>query len=215
MTTLNSMRVSFYLVRHGSTAANNPNAERIRGWKPWSLSDKGIIQAKQAGYFLGGKGITRVWHSPLKRVKQTAEYVNGTLRLPKEKVEEHGSLLDWNTGAMEGMYVEPMKPFLDFYQRHPSLLVPEGESYQEFWDRWKKMFKDMVDFAVKNPEEKLVGITHARNLVTLQHWLKKRPIGPVSYDDVPRPGSVVEVTVDNGRISMKVVHGKEGTDHGP
>jgi broad specificity phosphatase PhoE len=210
------MKASFMLVRHGSTVANstNPKTEVLRGWRPLALSPKGEKEAKRAGRFLEGKSITRIWHSPLKRVTQTAQIINENLGLDKSCVVEVGPLIDWNTGAMEGMLVEAMKPFLDFYQRHPALMVPEGESYQEFWDRWKKQFKDCCDWARKNHEEKLVVITHARNLVTLQHWLKKRPIGPVSYDLVPDPGGVLEVVLEDGKIRLRDLLGGEKKDDG-
>lgn len=140
------------------------------------------------------------------------EGVNKTLGLKPEYILEEASIVDWNTGFMEGMYVDAMKPMLDYFQRHPDLVVPGGESYEDFWDRWKRSFKNISDYVLKNPEEKLVIVTHARNLVTIQHWLKGRRIGPVSYDEVPTPGSVCEIVLDSGKITMKVL--KEGQKKG-
>lgn len=203
------MKISFYLIRHGTTAANNPKAERLRGWTSIGLSAKGEREAREAGWFLMNKGITRLWHSPLRRVKQTTEIINQKLGL---EARENGQLLDWNTGAMEGMLVEAMKPLLDFFQRHPQLPVPEGESYSEYWTRWRKCFAELCDFAQKNPQDKLAVVTHARNIVTVQHWQKGGTIGPVSYDHAPHPGGVMEVVVDGKAFFMKQVHGTNKSD---
>jgi broad specificity phosphatase PhoE len=108
---------------------------------------------------------------------------------------------------MEGNYVQAMKPMLDFFQRHPSVPVPMGEPYADYWKRWTRTFKDLCDWAVKNPTDILAVFTHARNLVTTMHVLADKPIGPVSYDNCPLPGSVVRIDIDGDKIKFKVVHG--------
>lgn len=197
----------FYMIRHGSTAANNPKAEVLRGWEPWPLSDKGMRQARDAGRFLQDKGITRIVYSDLRRVKQTTEEANKFIKCDNAK--PWSAIRDWDTGAMAGMMVEAMKPLLDFFQRHPSYALPLGEPYGDFWGRWKSTFKELCDFAVKNPQERLAVFTHARNIVTVQHLAKGRGIGPVSYDDVPQPGGVMRVDIKpNGSFSIHQVYGE-------
>jgi broad specificity phosphatase PhoE len=209
-------RLSFFILRHGKTAANNPKAELIRGWQPLPLADEGQKQARQAGYFLAPKMITHIWHSPLKRVQETTEIVNKTLELSEDSVFESGELLDWNTGFMQGMLVSAMKPLLDYFQRNPKLVIPGGESYREYWDRWEEAWENVCDWVRKNPDNKLLVITHARNIVTAQHWEKGREIGPVSYDNVPEPGGIVEVTLGDGdKFNMKILHGKKKADPDP
>jgi broad specificity phosphatase PhoE len=196
-------------MRHGTTSANNPKAERLRGWSNIGLSEKGVREAHAAGEWLRNKRINLLWHSPLRRVKQTvAEVIKSVPVTPRE----NGQLLDWNTGTMEGMLVEAMKPMMDFFTRHPAYAVPEGESYGEYWQRWRKSFADICDYAAKNPNEKLLVVTHARNIATLQHRLKGGTIGPVSYDHVPHPCGIMEVTTDGKTFNMRQVYGNNRSD---
>ena len=197
----------FYILRHGATSMNNPKAEKLRGWSSVGLSAEGESQARAAGRWLSSKGITRVFASDLKRTKQTTEIISNYLK--DAKIAYNARLRDWDTGAMEGMYVEAMKPFLDVYQRHPNYILPEGESYGEYWSRWSKVLKEITDWAVKNPSDRGLFVTHARNVVTSQHMIAHKTIGPVSYEEVPLPGGIMRVDIsDNGKLTIKQAFGK-------
>jgi len=91
--------VSFYILRHGETTANA--AGRIQGRHEYSLNDNGRAQAIDLGEYLRGKGIVRLFHSPLARAAETASIVASTAGLPAPEALQH--LVELDTGHFSGL----------------------------------------------------------------------------------------------------------------
>jgi len=67
----------FYLVRHGEIESNIKKV--YAGWSEEELTEKGVLQAEEAGKSLRDKEIDRLYCSPLKRAVQTAEIIGGII----------------------------------------------------------------------------------------------------------------------------------------
>ena len=63
-----------YVIRHGEVNTNV--LEQINGWNEEPLNKKGIKQAIEAGLKLKNIHFDVIYCSPLRRTKQTLEYVN-------------------------------------------------------------------------------------------------------------------------------------------
>jgi broad specificity phosphatase PhoE len=72
-------------LRHGESAHNaNTGAEALADEDGDRLTERGLAQARAAGAGLTREGLTRLWTSPLRRTRETAEAVGATLGLEPE-----------------------------------------------------------------------------------------------------------------------------------
>lgn len=66
------MAATLYLLRHGDTGANG----RLTGSTDLGLAEQGIDRLYQSRAVLNGKGITRVFASPMLRCRQTVDIID-------------------------------------------------------------------------------------------------------------------------------------------
>ncbi|MGE4482347.1 histidine phosphatase family protein [Acidocella sp.] len=109
-------RVPFWYLRHGETRYNA--AGLSQGALDVELNATGRAQAERAGPFLAGRGITGIVSSPMLRTRETADIVNGFLRLG---ISYEPGLREVVFGGMEG---KPLLPW--FPEWLEGRYVPEG-----------------------------------------------------------------------------------------
>ena len=190
------------LVRHGRTELNAPADERIRGHADVPISFEGKQNVLQTSKFLKTVGypIKKILSSPLQRAIMTAN-----LLVPDAKVVPNQGLTPWDLGKLTGEPVKTIASDMNWYQHHPGVEVPGGESYQAFYDRWSYALEKMFAYARSNPLEALVGVVHSRNLLALPSIIGSKGIGSVPVKGGPGPESVTKLTLQDDTWVMDVV----------
>jgi broad specificity phosphatase PhoE len=92
------MMNTIYLVRHGENPANILREFSYRT-VDYSLTPKGVEQARQAAAFFREQPVDAIYSSPLKRAWETAEKIAAALDLPVTVLEEFREI---NVGDLEG-----------------------------------------------------------------------------------------------------------------
>jgi broad specificity phosphatase PhoE len=192
----------FYLARHGETDDDVPGREKVTGWLDVPLNKRGRQNASKAGRFLQRKGITHIVSSDATRAEQTADIVADVTGL---KVVVSDKLCSWNMGAMAGMDVEAAKPFLTFFQKKPDCKPPEGEPFQQFYNRFKGAFYGMVSYVKRFPDSKPLMVTHSQAMDIIPWFLKDiEPGQALEFGEGIPPGGVMEVRIaEDGKITFR------------
>jgi len=155
---------TFYLIRH---AANDFVGNTIVGWTPGiSLNAEGRAQAERLAWKLLGKGITKLYSSPLERALETAGPIAEALGL---RVEVRDALGEVKFGEWAGKRIEEL-------ERDP---------------RWR-MFNQYRS-GTRAPGGELAAESQVRIVTELEHLRGKHPgetIGLVSHADIIRAALV-------------------------
>lgn len=181
-----------------------PGKEKVTGWLDVPLNKQGRQNASTAARFLQRKGITHIVSSDATRAEQTADIVADITGL---KVVISDKLCSWNMGAMAGMDVGAAKPFLTFFEKKPDCRPPDGEPFQQFYNRFKGAFYGMVSYVKRFPESRPLMVTHSQNMDILKWFLKDiEPGQALEFGDGIPPGGVMEVRIDaEGKITCRQV----------
>ena len=147
---------TFYLIRH---ATNDLVGNLIPGWMPGlSLSAEGREQAERLAWKLLGRGITRIYSSPLERALETAAPIAKALDL---KVEVRDALGEVRAGKWTGRRVDELEhdPLWRRFQAFPSgSRAPGGESLAEVQAR---IVTELECLQARHPEETVAVVSHA------------------------------------------------------
>ena len=196
-----------YLVRHGTTTMNIEN--RYRGRRDIPLDAQGYQDAVDAARFLGDRGIAAVYTGPLRRTIATAQIIADAAGVPDIRML-HG-LINLDYGAWEGMTSEEAAMFdpaaFNLYRTSPlECVCPHGERLNQAQER---MLEALRLIGGRHSGESVVAISHAvmirlvmSSILDLpgEHW--RVPLGR---------GSITEVVVEGGRISIGTGPGYPGS----
>lgn len=140
-----------FFMRHAETQAM---VEGIMAGSEYEteLSDRGLVQAQQAGKFLKDKGIEVIIVSPMTRTRQTAVIVAGEIGLDKTKVIENDLFIERTFSSYSG------RPFAEYKKDlHNNQLRTDGlESLEELYKRVTKGF----EWLAKRPEQIILVVSH-------------------------------------------------------
>ena len=168
---------SIIMVRHGSTKLNDPDNERIRGWNDVPLDEKGKKEAEAVGERLKGL-VDVIVASDLKRTQETAKSISEKTGAPIVAFSK--ALRPWNVGVFTS---QPVKLILnDLYtaaKRSPDEVIPEGESFNQFKDRF---LKEMEQIEKNFPDKRVAVVAHHRNQVLYDAWKKKGAKSNLDFD---------------------------------
>lgn len=147
--------VMIYLVRHGESQANV--SKRFSGITDVDLTEKGSLQAIRAGKSLKGKTIDRIFSSPLKRARGTAELIADEIGFNKKDIIIEKSLTEVNFGIFENLtweeildqYADESENWIEFKHKYK---FPKGEGYSDIILR-------VSDFMDKVADNSLI-VTH-------------------------------------------------------
>lgn len=138
-------KAMIYCMRHGQTALDD--LHRSDGWLDLPLDDEGrknvVIVFDEN---LKDVPIKRIYASPLRRVKETAEIIKSGLT-NEPSIEVLPGLKTWNLGKLAGSRKKPNKKFVKHLMENPHVSAPGGESRQEFRDRFDEEFDKIKEAA--------------------------------------------------------------------
>ncbi len=168
--------VDFYIMRHGESEANASG--RIQGHADYPLNDNGRAQALAAASYLSGRGIGRVFSSPLRRALDTARAISSGLALPPPVIEP--ALTELDTGCFTGLTMEEIRErFPADHARFRSQSwegVSGAESNESLERRAKAVWALLRDEASRS-EGNIVALTHGGTI----QWLVRVCFGSRSW----------------------------------
>jgi broad specificity phosphatase PhoE len=179
------------LVRHGRTPFNAAAEERVRGHSDIPISAEGKQGVLKTAKFLEQLDypIKKILSSPLQRAIMTAHLLS-----PAARIIPNNGLTPWDLGKLTGEPIKEIATDINWYQHHPDVVVPNGESYQAWYDRWSRALDKMFIYARSNPMEVVLGVVHSRNLLALPSILGSTGVGSVPVKGGPGPESVTKLT---------------------
>jgi probable phosphoglycerate mutase len=152
---------TIYLVRHGENPANLTREFSYRR-VDYSLTEKGVLQARQTAEYLRGLGVDALYASPLRRAAQTATILGADLGLPVTEVEE---LREMNVGRLEDV-----PPTDESWALHDAVVdewragrhdvtFPGGEDYHTLLARMRAALRQAL---VGREDQRIVLVGHGR-----------------------------------------------------
>lgn len=133
--------------------------ERVRGQANIPMTPEGEAQVRQsASNLVRLGGLDAMWHSNLNRAKKVAHIT--TERMPSVVPQDFGdALLPWNLGDFQGKPVSDVGEKINYYVYHPDEVVPSGESFNQFKQRFLPAFRG----AMNQGKTKKIGLAaHGR-----------------------------------------------------
>ncbi len=219
-----------YLVRHGETEANvDRSLYQTKADHAVMLTEKGIRQAKNAGFFLADHlhqqydeaperfGRVRVWHSPYYRARATAAHILGPLAKrfgPSSGIlsyREDPFLFEQKAGLFDGLtdeqYMQRFPHEAADYAKHLKYngrayaYSPMGESRIDIVIRVKHFFGTILDDLRRH------GIRHA---VVVNHGVTVRAMamGWMRY-----PPEWLDAETNPGNCWVRHIHGSSQTGY--
>jgi probable phosphoglycerate mutase len=166
------MTTTLLLLRHGATAANLCRPYTLQGLHPDSdLAEVGVAQARAAGVALRAFPITRIYSSPLKRARDTAQTVADQVGLP---VQVEPGLVEADVGQWAGFSwaeIERRWPrdYQAFRQDPEQNGYPGGENLGQVRDR---VLPVLDALRAAHPGECVLLVGHGVvNRILLGYWL--------------------------------------------
>ena len=162
--------MNIYLVRHAK------DDDRYRGgWSEVDLIEEGKEQAKKLAEFLYLKQeefkITKIISSDLQRAVSTANEVAKNIDI---KIELDKELREMNNGDLGGMLNKEALvkyPGMFFNTLKMNEKYPNGESPDDFYNRVKKWFDDVI-CKYKYSSENILIVTHGGVINIICHIVK-------------------------------------------
>jgi probable phosphoglycerate mutase len=150
-----------YLVRHGENPANLTRTLSSLHVE-WSLTEKGVEQARQTAEWFTGRGIQAVYSSPLKRAAETAAIIGARLGLPVTITEAFREI---QAGLLE---LEPTSA--EVWEQHDAILRAwragdhdrrfPGETGDDYHRLWGRMRAGLLDILVRHPGANVIIVGH-------------------------------------------------------
>lgn len=153
-----------YFVRHGETEWNKLGI--MQGHKDIELNEEGKKQAQIVSGKLSGVKFDKVFSSPLKRAKQTAEIISGCVPIIDER------LIERFNGELEGKYKDEIKVYPDF--NDPNDTRFGIESLESFKGRINNFLEDIT---TKYKNQNILVVTHAGVCLYVRCYFEGEPDG--------------------------------------
>ena len=179
------------LIRHGQSVWNASN--RFTGWTDVELSEKGVVEAQEAGRQLSGIRIDVVHTSDLIRAQRTAEIV---MRHNETSGDDVPTRYDWRLnerhyGSLQGLNkAETAEKYgaeqVHIWRRSFDVPPPEGESLEMTAERTIPYFS----------EEILPDLESGKNVLVSAHGNSLRSI--VMYIEEISPEDIVSLEIPTG-----------------
>ena len=184
------------LVRHGETLWNRRN--RVQGWAPTRLTDRGREQAAALGSFLAAEyDVDRLYSSDLPRARETAERVGRAAGLD---VTAESAWRERDFGHLQGLTkatLDDRHPRFRVSQVGPSAVEELPESGERLLDmrdrvltRWRRLVADVA------PDDTVAVVAHGGPLHAIVGDAKGLDLVPTFRDLVQDNCGVNEFRVD-------------------
>jgi broad specificity phosphatase PhoE len=147
------------LIRHGRTAWNEGEGERLRGRSDIELNDEGLAQARSTALKVREWEVAAVYSSPLKRATMTASIIAEPLHL---QVEALPGLIDVDYGQWQGLTLKQAaadnESLYKLWLKNPEeVRFPGGEGLE---DVKRRALTGVEAVASRNPELTTVLVSH-------------------------------------------------------
>ncbi|OGO01297.1 MAG: hypothetical protein A2Y72_01435 [Chloroflexi bacterium RBG_13_53_26] len=147
------------IIRHGQTAWNEGEGERLRGRADLELDGIGLRQARAAATRMALWRVTAVYSSPLKRAVTTAEILAESLRLKAQALE---GLIDIDYGSWQGLSLKEAEAndpelYRLWLQRPHLTTFPGGEGLEQVRERVTSAVEILVP---RHPGQTVVLVSH-------------------------------------------------------
>ena len=162
------------LLRHGQSQWNLEN--RFTGWEDVSLTDKGSLEAKNAGLIMKKNNIKidTIFSSVLQRANQTAKLAIKEMNLPNLWKENElimtcdKSLNERDYGNLVGLNkLETAEKYgkeqVQIWRRSYAVRPPDGESLEDVVNRVKPYFDKYINLEIKKKKNILI-VAHGNSL---------------------------------------------------
>ena len=190
------------LIRHGQSVWNASN--RFTGWTDVDLSEKGVVEAEEAGRQLSGNRIDVVHTSDLIRAQRTAKIV---MQHNESSGDNVPTQYDWRLnerhyGALQGLNkAETAEKHgaeqVHIWRRSFDVSPPEGESLEMTAERTIPYFT----------EEILTDLESGKNVLVSAHGNSLRSI--VMHIEGISPEDIVSLEIPTG-VPMLYRHDENG-----
>ncbi|GAA6492155.1 histidine phosphatase family protein [Candidatus Bariatricus faecipullorum] len=195
--------MKIYLIRHGETDWNK--LRRLQGQADIPLNEFGRQLARETEPALRNVPFDRIYTSPLKRARETAELVTAGRNLP---IIEEPRLKEMGFGEFEGLCCReegwniPDPGFRDFFNAPEKYRPPKGgESFQQVSDRLESFLKEL--YATEELQNKTVLLsTHGAALCGILRLIKKNPMERYWDGGVHKNCAVTIVEVKDGKATI-------------
>ena len=193
-----------YMIRHGETDWNRVRC--LQGRADIPLNSEGIRLAKITSEALKDVPFARIYTSPLKRAKQTAEIIKGDRNIP---IIEEARIQEISFGIYEGYhcgkdnYDIPDPDFINFFD-HPEKYHPpkNAESISELCERTTDFLQELVH--TKEYENDIILLsTHGAALRGLLSSITGRGDDEFWKGGVHKNCAVTIVDVVDGKFAMR------------
>ena len=195
------------LVRHGESEWNAKGL--WTGWTDIGLSEKGKLEAKQAGEKIKNIPIDIVYNSKLIRAKQTWEEIEKVLQIHNISTFEHEALNERDYGIYTGKNKWQIQKELgeeEFKKLRRSFDYPleKGESLKDVFNRVVPYYKSEILPKLKEGKNVLIS-AHGNSLRALVKYLDNIPDDKISELEIPT-GQVLVYTIEaDGKITSKKI----------
>lgn len=181
--------MKLFLIRHGESIQNTKeNYEKKLPDHRVYLSEKGKIQAKEAGIFLKeyveenkiDLTSSTLWVSPYERTRQTAAIINNYLKIKdvKEDItlveQRYGLFSDKEIDAIRKEYPAEFAFYDNYYQNDGKFYakLPQGESPYDVALRTKQFLETIF----RDDKENLFIVSHGTTIRTIiMNWFHYSP----------------------------------------
>ncbi len=191
------------LIRHGQSTWNAAN--RFTGWTDVDLSEKGVLEAEQAGRNLSAQRIDVVHTSDLVRAQRTAEIIMSL----NECSDDSETRNDWrlnerNYGSLQGLNkAETAEEYgaekVHIWRRSFDVAPPGGESLEMTAERTIPYFEEEIIPDLQDDKNVLVS-AHGNSLRSIVMHIEKISPDQIVSLEIPT-GVPMHYVFEDGQIN--------------
>lgn len=176
--------VNIYFVRHGKTMFNTTG--QVQGWSDTPLTEKGILQAKQAGKGLENIEFTSAYSSDMGRARATAKLILAENKhQPTPVLIDMMELREWGYGGYEGR---------DDAELWTPLFEEKNIEFKKDWSTWEDLTKAMTDEEMANAIAANDKTGTAENYHAIVERLKMGVLDIITQTEAQGGGNVLAVS---------------------
>jgi broad specificity phosphatase PhoE len=191
-------RADLFVVRHGRTTLNAEG--RFRGRLDPPLDEQGRQEAEAVGRRLLISPPVRVFTSPLRRARETADRIALVCDAPRS-TDDH--LIDLDYGAWSGLIPEEAgrrdpEAFAVYLNDPERAILPGGEPHSAVADR---ILKGLQRLAETFPGQTVAAVSHEVPIRLLVNRVAGLT-GPDPWDLLLPTGAAVHVAISEGKFEL-------------
>jgi broad specificity phosphatase PhoE len=195
------MKPIIYIVRHGETTLNAGN--KFRGFADVPLDENGIKQADQVRDDLSDVNLSHSYSSDLQRAEKTANIIIKPHGISNKILKD---MRPWDVGKFTGQPKNAEnKKELQAFADTPDKAIPDGESLNQFRDRYTRAFNQIVD------EARASVFSGGGASLMAQHASNCHEVGNIVYGDIDvldiDPGGIIIISWSPSGISASIFKG--------